>query len=185
MYSVISGSNCKSPEVHSAMIGCSRTPFCRLIQVKRVEEDFVSSPSVFFFFLQFLLQFCNCTVPLWHTGSSCPPFLCVWNKVSRHSLGDPLSFFRCPFTTGLDISLDYITGLTPLEGNLTILTVVDRFSEMVHSVALLSCPFQCSYSYQLPLCPVLEGEVSVPSAQALIRRCHRIWYGARLVSCLA
>uniref|UniRef100_A0A3Q3E6M0 Integrase catalytic domain-containing protein n=2 Tax=Labrus bergylta TaxID=56723 RepID=A0A3Q3E6M0_9LABR len=42
-------------------------------------------------------------------------------------------------------------------------------------------PFQCAYGYQPPLFPELESEVSVPSAQALIRRCRRIWRQARLV----
>ncbi|XP_060883004.1 uncharacterized protein LOC132954468 [Labrus mixtus] len=42
-------------------------------------------------------------------------------------------------------------------------------------------PFQCAYGYQPPLFPELESEVSVPSAQALIRCCRRIWRQARLV----
>ena len=42
-------------------------------------------------------------------------------------------------------------------------------------------PFQCAYGYQPPLFPSLEGEVRVPSALALIRRCRRIWNGARQV----
>ncbi|KAF7648885.1 hypothetical protein LDENG_00150590 [Lucifuga dentata] len=42
-------------------------------------------------------------------------------------------------------------------------------------------PFQCVYGYQLLLFPELEGEVSVPSAQALVCRCHLIWRKARAV----
>uniref|UniRef100_A0AAQ4QDM9 Gypsy retrotransposon integrase-like protein 1 n=1 Tax=Gasterosteus aculeatus aculeatus TaxID=481459 RepID=A0AAQ4QDM9_GASAC len=40
-------------------------------------------------------------------------------------------------------------------------------------------PFQCVYGYQPPLFPNLEGEVSVPSAHALVRRCHLTWKRAR------
>lgn len=39
-------------------------------------------------------------------------------------------------------------------------------------------PLHCAYGYKPPLFPVLEEEVSVPSAQALIRRYHRIWSAA-------
>lgn len=40
-------------------------------------------------------------------------------------------------------------------------------------------PSQCGY--EPPLFPILEEEVSIPSAQALICLCHRIWNGARQV----
>ena len=40
-------------------------------------------------------------------------------------------------------------------------------------------PFQCVYGYQPPLFPANEGEVTVPSAHAMVRRCRRIWAGAR------
>lgn len=39
-----------------------------------------------------------------------------------------------------DISLDFVTGLPPSEGNTTILTVVDRFSKMVRFIALPKLP---------------------------------------------
>ena len=42
-------------------------------------------------------------------------------------------------------------------------------------------PFQCAYGYQPPLFLALEEEVSMPSAQALIRRCRRIWSAARQI----
>ncbi|XP_045926829.1 uncharacterized protein LOC123984150 isoform X1 [Micropterus dolomieu] len=37
-------------------------------------------------------------------------------------------------------------------------------------------PFQCLYGYQPPLFPAQERDVSVPSVQAHIRRCHRTWH---------
>ena len=42
-------------------------------------------------------------------------------------------------------------------------------------------PFQCAYGYQPPLFQETEGEVTVPSAHAMVRRCHRIWAAARRV----
>ena len=40
-------------------------------------------------------------------------------------------------------------------------------------------PFKCAYGYQPPVFADSEPEVSVPSAHALVRRCHRIWAAAR------
>lgn len=42
-------------------------------------------------------------------------------------------------------------------------------------------PFKCAYHYQPPVFPENEQEVSVPSAHARVRRCHRIWTAARQV----
>uniref|UniRef100_A0A8C7KLL0 Gypsy retrotransposon integrase-like protein 1 n=1 Tax=Oncorhynchus kisutch TaxID=8019 RepID=A0A8C7KLL0_ONCKI len=42
-------------------------------------------------------------------------------------------------------------------------------------------PFQCLYGYQPPLFPSQEKDLSVPSVQAHIRRCHRTWHRARKV----
>ncbi|XP_060924550.1 uncharacterized protein LOC132998821 [Limanda limanda] len=39
-----------------------------------------------------------------------------------------------------DIALDFVTGLPPSKGNTTILTVVDRFSKMVHFIPLPKLP---------------------------------------------
>lgn len=108
-----------------------------------------------------------------------------------------------------DISPDFVTGLPPSEGNTTILTVVDRFSKMVPFIPLPKMPsaketanvmlrhvFRLhgfpkdmvshpGAAVRLPflesplLPPQLEEEVNVPSAQALIRQCRRIWTGAR------
>lgn len=48
------------------------------------------------------------------------------------------------------------------------------------STSVSMSPFQCVFGYQPPLFPALEREVSVPSALALVRRCHQNWAGARL-----
>lgn len=40
-----------------------------------------------------------------------------------------------------DISLDFVTGLPPSGGNSVILTIVDRFSRMVHFIPLPKLPF--------------------------------------------
>ncbi len=40
-------------------------------------------------------------------------------------------------------------------------------------------PFECSVGYQPPMFPSLESEVAVPSAHALVQRCHRTWTRAR------
>ena len=217
--------------------------------------------------------------------AACP--VCARNKVSHRPPPGLLCPLPVPHRPWSDISLDFVTGLPPSKGNTTILTVVDRFSKMVHFVPLpklpsaketaevlllhvfrlhgfpkdvvsdrgpqfasrfwkafcsllgatvslttgyhpqsngqterlnqeletglrclvsqnpatwskhliwveyahntLPCsasglsPFQCAYGYQPPLFPALEEEVSVPSAQAFIRRCRRIWNGARQV----
>ena len=42
-------------------------------------------------------------------------------------------------------------------------------------------PFKCAYGYQPPVFADTEPEVSVPSAQALVRGWHRIWAAARQV----
>ena len=217
--------------------------------------------------------------------AACP--VCARNKVSRQPPAGLLQPLPVPHRPWSDISLDFVTGLPPSDGNTTILTIVDRFSKMVHFVPLpklpsaketaevllhhvcrlhgfpkdvvsdrgpqfvsrfwkafctllgatvslssgfhpqsngqserlnqeletgLRClvsqnpaswskhliwveyahntlpsfssglsPFQCAYGYQPPLFPESEVEVGVPSAQALIRRCKKIWSGARHV----
>ena len=42
-------------------------------------------------------------------------------------------------------------------------------------------PFHCALGYQPPLFPDNEGEVSYPSAYAMVRRCRRIWAAARQI----
>lgn len=36
-------------------------------------------------------------------------------------------------------------------------------------------PFECQFGYQPPLFPSQEAEVGVPSAQAFVKRCRRVW----------
>ncbi|XP_058478083.1 uncharacterized protein LOC131449256 [Solea solea] len=40
-------------------------------------------------------------------------------------------------------------------------------------------PFQCVFGYQPPVFSETEKEIIVPSAHAMVRRCHRIWAAAR------
>lgn len=36
-------------------------------------------------------------------------------------------------------------------------------------------PFQCAYGFKPPLFPALEKDVTCPSVEAFIKRCHRVW----------
>lgn len=65
--------------------------------------------------------------------ASCP--VCSLNKGSnKASLGllHPLPISSCPWS---HIALAFVSGLPVSEGNTTILTVVDRFSKMVHFIS--------------------------------------------------
>jgi len=214
---------------------------------------------------------------------ACP--VCAHNKTSSRAQMGLLRPLPVPSRPWSEISVDFVTGLPVSEGNSTVLTVVDRFSKMVHYIALpklpsaketaeimmthvfrihgfpkdivsvrgpqfisrfwrefcnligasvslssgyhpesngqterlnqeletgLRClisqnpsswsrhltwveyahntlptaptgltPFQAAYGYQPPTFPDLEKEVTVPSAHALVRRCHRIWSATR------
>ena len=62
------------------------------------------------------------------------------NKVSHRppsGLLQPLPVAHRPWS---DISLDFVTGLPSSEGNTTVLTVVDRFSKMVHFIPMPKLP---------------------------------------------
>lgn len=52
-------------------------------------------------------------------------------------LCNPILIPRCPWSHK---SLDFVTGLTPSDGNTVILTVVDRFSKMIHFIPIFSLP---------------------------------------------
>lgn len=70
--------------------------------------------------------------------AACP--VCARNKTPCHrpaGLLRPLPVPRRPWS---DIALDFVTGLPPSGGNTVILTVVDRFSKMVHFVPLPKLP---------------------------------------------
>ena len=47
------------------------------------------------------------------------------------------------------------------------------------SAATGKSPFECSLGYQPPLFPAQETEVAVPSVQAHLRRCRRVWKTVR------
>lgn len=65
---------------------------------------------------------------------ACP--VCARNKVSMgYRMGLPILSRPCSI-----ISLDFVTGLPAPQGNTTVLTVVDRFSEMTRFIALPKLP---------------------------------------------
>ena len=70
--------------------------------------------------------------------AACP--VCARNKNSRRPPSGLLQPLPVPHSPWSDISLDFVTGLPPSEGNTTILTVVDRFSKMVHFIPMPKLP---------------------------------------------
>ena len=65
---------------------------------------------------------------------------CSQHKSARHApsgLLQPLPIAHRPWS---HISLDFVTGLPPSDGNTTILTVVDRFSKSAHFIPLPKLP---------------------------------------------
>lgn len=59
------------------------------------------------------------------------------------------------------------------------LTWVEYAHNSLPTSATGMSPFHCVFGYQPPVFSESEPEVSVPSAQALVRRCRRIWAAAR------
>ena len=59
------------------------------------------------------------------------------------------------------------------------LTWVEFAHNTLPTAATGLSPFHCANGYQPLLFSTNEGEVTVPSAHALIRRCRRVWAGAR------
>ena len=47
------------------------------------------------------------------------------------------------------------------------------------SAATGMSPFECAMGFQPPLFPAQEDEISVPSVQAHLRRCRKVWRDAR------
>ena len=70
--------------------------------------------------------------------AACPA--CAQNKTSRSPPSGLLKPLPVPHRPWSEISLDFVTGLPPSEGNTTVLTVVDRFSKMVHFIPLPKLP---------------------------------------------
>lgn len=65
---------------------------------------------------------------------------CTSSKASR---GPPTGLLRplpMPGRPWSQIALEFVTGLPLLEGNYTIMTVVDHFSKMVHFIPLPKLP---------------------------------------------
>lgn len=78
----------------------------------------------------------------------------------------------------METALRCITSQNPSSWSQQLLWVEYAHNSLPVTSTGLS-PFQCVYGYQPPLFPDLEGEVSVPSAHALVRRCHLTWRKAR------
>lgn len=69
---------------------------------------------------------------------ACP--VCARNKTSSQARTGLLQPLPVPSRPWAEISLDFVTGLPLSQGNTTVLTVVDRFSKMVHFIALPKLP---------------------------------------------
>uniref|UniRef100_A0A8C9ZTG8 Gypsy retrotransposon integrase-like protein 1 n=1 Tax=Sander lucioperca TaxID=283035 RepID=A0A8C9ZTG8_SANLU len=70
--------------------------------------------------------------------AACP--VCAQHKSLHQPPAGLLHPLPVPSRPWSDISLDFVTGLPLSEGNTTILTIVDRFSKMVHFVPLPKLP---------------------------------------------
>lgn len=66
--------------------------------------------------------------------------VCARSKVSHRAPAGLLRPLPVPHRPWSHIAVDFITGLPPSEGNTTILTIVDRFSKMVHFIPLSKLP---------------------------------------------
>lgn len=62
-----------------------------------------------------------------------PPVLVVFKSKNASCVG-LLQPLPVPQRLWPDISLNFVTGLPPSEGNAAVLTVVDRFSKMVRFI---------------------------------------------------
>ncbi len=78
----------------------------------------------------------------------------------------------------METALRCLTSRNPSSWSKQLLWVEYAHNTLPSSATGLS-PFQCSRGYQPPLFPAQEGEVTVPSVQAFIRRCRRTWLQAR------
>lgn len=70
--------------------------------------------------------------------AACP--VCATCKSSHKPPAGQLRPLPVPLRPWSDISVDFVTGLPTSEGNTTVLTVVDRFSKMVHFIAMPKLP---------------------------------------------
>lgn len=82
----------------------------------------------------------------WPTmGADIPAFVaacvvCNQNKTPRQAPSGLLQPLPIPHRPWSHVSLDFVTGLPPSDGNTVILTVVDRFSKAAHFIALPKLP---------------------------------------------
>ena len=70
--------------------------------------------------------------------AACP--VCSQNKSSRQAPAGLLHPLPVPQRPWSHLSLDFVTGLPPSDGNTVILTVVDRFSKTAHFIPLPKLP---------------------------------------------
>uniref|UniRef100_A0A673CBI9 Gypsy retrotransposon integrase-like protein 1 n=1 Tax=Sphaeramia orbicularis TaxID=375764 RepID=A0A673CBI9_9TELE len=70
--------------------------------------------------------------------AACP--VCAACKASNRAPMGELCPLPVPKRPWSDIALDFVTGLPPSNGNTVVLTVVDRFSKMVHFIPLPKLP---------------------------------------------
>jgi hypothetical protein len=66
--------------------------------------------------------------------------VCAQNKTSRQAPSGLLQHLPVPHRPWSHISLDFVTGLPPSDGNTVILTVVDWFSKAAHFIPLPKLP---------------------------------------------
>ena len=69
---------------------------------------------------------------------ACP--ICTRNKTTNRPPAGLLQPLPVPKRPWSHLSLDFVTGLPPSDGNTVILTIVDRFSKMAHFVPLPKLP---------------------------------------------
>ncbi len=78
----------------------------------------------------------------------------------------------------LETALRCVASQNPSSWSSQLLWVEYAHNSLVCSATGLS-PFQCAYSYQPPLFPAQEKEISCPSVQAFICHCRRTWLQVR------
>ncbi|KAI3370842.1 hypothetical protein L3Q82_007128 [Scortum barcoo] len=79
----------------------------------------------------------------------------------------------------LETALRCMASQHPSSWSQQLLWVEYAHNTLTCSATGLSPFFQCAYGFQPPLFPDLEEEVSCPSVQAFIRRCHWTWTQTR------
>ncbi len=74
----------------------------------------------------------------WEFVAACAT--CAWSKSSHQAASGLLQPLPVPSRPWSHISMDFITGLPPSKGKITILTIVDRFSKAAHFIPLSKLP---------------------------------------------